>query len=701
MQSRWSQKKAAEFLSRYAAEWGEDLALRTYSSRLLGAEESLVLHGGGNTSVKSAFTNILGDHLPALFVKASGSDLVLIEPENHPAVDLEYLKRLRALTQLSDEAMIREIRTHLFDFHSPTPSIETLVHAFSPQKFIDHTHADAILALTNQPEGERIVKEALGDDVLVLDYVKPGFQLAKASAEALEGSPEKKAMVWMRHGLVTWGDTARESYEAMIQVVTKAQAYGAKKASRPLKVNVPTALESARERWIRVAPVLRGLLAEPGQEADRPYRGVIVRPLISRSVLDFVDSDRGRELALTPPLTSDHLIRTKAFPLWVDSLQDQDVSKLRDQLSRAVHDYRASYDAYLNRHSSQIETGLARFDSAPRVILMPGIGAACSGRDVLAANVCRDITTHTLEVKAQVGAMGRYQGLEEPDLFAMEYYRLQHAKLERRELPLSRQVAVVTGAAGAIGSGTSRVLLEQGCHVAVTDLPGERLDSLVTELKSQFGELVLGVAVDVTERDSVAHGFAEITSQWGGLDLVVVNASVALVSSLEEMDVDAFRGLERVNVEGTLLMLSEAARHFRKQGTGGDVVVVSSKNVFAPGAKFGAYSATKAAAHQLARIASLEMAQIGVRVNMVAPDAVFSEGERKSGLWQEVGPDRMRARGLDEKGLQEYYRGRNLLKARVTATHVANAVLFFFTRQTPTTGATLPVDGGLPDATPR
>jgi NAD(P)-dependent dehydrogenase (short-subunit alcohol dehydrogenase family) len=237
--------------------------------------------------------------------------------------------------------------------------------------------------------------------------------------------------------------------------------------------------------------------------------------------------------------------------------------------------------------------------------------------------------------------------------------------------------------------------------VAVTDLPGENLDILVNELRAAFGARVLGVPLDVTDQNSVATAFRAVIEAWGGVDLIVANAGIAMVSSLAEMSLDSFRKLERVNVEGTLLVIAEAARHFRVQGTGGDIVVVSTKNVFAPGAKFGAYSSTKAAAHQLARIASLALADIGVRVNMVSPDAVFSHGGRKSGLWAEVGPDRMRARGLDEKGLEEYYRQRNLLKAKVTAEHVAKAVLFFATRQTPTTGATLPVDGGLPDATPR
>jgi NAD(P)-dependent dehydrogenase (short-subunit alcohol dehydrogenase family) len=211
----------------------------------------------------------------------------------------------------------------------------------------------------------------------------------------------------------------------------------------------------------------------------------------------------------------------------------------------------------------------------------------------------------------------------------------------------------------------------------------------------------MACGLDVTEPESVAGGFGDVIEQWGGVDLVIVNAGIAMVSSLSEMNLEAFRRLERVNVEGTLLVLSEAARHFRLQGTCGDLILVSTKNVFSPGARFGAYSATKTAAHQLARIASLEFAEIGVRVNMVAPDAVFAHGSRRSGLWDEVGPDRMKARGLDARGLEEYYRSRNLLKARVTARHVARAALFFATHQTPTTGATIPVDGGLPDATPR
>ncbi len=274
-------------------------------------------------------------------------------------------------------------------------------------------------------------------------------------------------------------------------------------------------------------------------------------------------------------------------------------------------------------------------------------------------------------------------------------------KDNKSDLPLKNKVALVTGAAGAIGYGVCRGLLENGCHLAATDLAGKKLDDFAADLKEIGGERVIGVPIDVTDKGAVARGFASVIQTWGGIDIVVVNAGIPLVSYLKDIELDAFRRLERVNVEGALLTLSEAARHFILQATGGDVIVISSKNVPSPGAGFGAYSATKAACHQLGRIASIELAQYGVRVNMVAPDAVFFEGEYKSGLWEEIGPSRMQARGLDEKELQEYYRNRNLLKIRVTGRHVSNAVLFFATRQTPTTGATIPVDGGLPDATPR
>ncbi|MBF0190894.1 MAG: bifunctional aldolase/short-chain dehydrogenase [Magnetococcales bacterium] len=693
MKNRWSETEAAEYRQRHAPRWGERLALRTYSSRLIGAEKELVLHGGGNTSVKASARTLLGEEIEAIYIKASGWNLKTIEPEGHTGLELAALRPLIGLTTLDEAAMINALRVRRLDSEAPTPSIEALLHIFLPHDFIDHTHADAILALSNQPDGEQHLRAALGDRVAILPYVHPGFALAKAVAERQAAAPECVGMVLRHHGLVTWGQSARQSYDATIELVTRAEEYILRHSRAPKSLRRVTALAAARERYLEAAPLVRGQLAIPTGEADHPFQRFILLPVITRETLNLVDSEQGAERAITPPLTTDHLIRTKPLPLWIDNI---------DAIPAAIAGYQAAYRERFQRLADTTHPPIP-FDPSPRVIFMPGMGAICVGRTGAEVDVTRDILLQTLTVKNRIAAMGAsYQGLNDPDLFAMEYFPPQIKKLKNvREAPLARQVALVTGAAGAIGSGICRELLAHGCHVAAADLPGEGLNSLAEELNRLHPGQLLPVSMDVTSAEAVSAGFAAVVERWGGVDLVIPNAGLAHVAGLEELTLATFQKLQRVNVDGTLLVLAEAARLFRRQGTGGDVVMISTKNVFAPGARFGAYSATKAAAHQLARIASLELAELGVRVNMVAPDGVFADGGRPSGLWAEVGPDRMKARGLDADGLQEYYRNRNLLKARITAQHVGKAVLFFATRQTPTTGATLPVDGGLPDATPR
>ncbi len=390
----------------------------------------------------------------------------------------------------------------------------------------------------------------------------------------------------------------------------------------------------------RIAPIVRGLLAEPTGNQDIPYEPVILKSLMSKEAVDFAGSAKNAEALEYPTPLSEG----QNPPLFLDTVDvDSPSEELRKQLGDAI-------SGYSEQHSSK-----------PEIVCFRNIGIL------------------------YVGQKDNKDSREAPTA----------------DTPLRNKVALVTGAAGAIGYGICCGLLEKGCHLVATDLPGEKLDSFTADLKQTADDCVIGVPIDVTDKESVVRGFESVILTWGGIDIVVVNAGIPLVSYLKDIDLDDFRKLEKVNVEGTFLTLREIARHFILQGTGGDVIIVSTKNVPSPGAGFGAYSATKAAAHQLGRIASIELAQYGVRVNMVAPDGVFSEGKYKSGLWAQVGPDRMRARGLDEDGLQEYYRNRNLLKARITGRHVANAVLFFATRQTPTTGVTIPVDGGLPDATPR
>jgi len=675
-------------------------AALAYVSRLLGAESTLVLHGGGNTSVKTPLVDGTGTVVPALVVKASGVDLSTIGADGFVPLEMAPLLRLRPLADLTDLDMVHELRRATLWPGCGDPSIEALVHAFLPARVVLHTHADAILALTNRRDGEAVAREALGGDVAVLPYVEPGFRLAKAAAELAEASPGAIGMVWSRHGAVAWGDDPREAYERMIEIVTRAERFLDRRAvSVPVAAAAAAADPATLARLLALAPIVRGALSPESGDADRPRRPIVLRSLTDPEVRAFVDASDARALALTPPLTSDHLIRTKAQPLFLEGLAWDDAARLCGQVADAVAAYAAGYTGYIERGTERNPDSIVPFDPLPRVVLVPGVGAFCAGSDARAATIAADITAHTLAVKARVG--GEYEGLNEEQLFDMEYKPQQHAKLARQALPLTGHVALITGAAGAIGAGVARGLLGAGCAVALTDLPGPALDGLAAELRRDDRHAVLALPLDVTDEGSVARAFGDVVRAWGGIDLVVVNAGIAHVSPLATMDLEAFRRLERVNIEGTLLVLREAARLFELQQTGGDVVLVSTKNVFAPGATFGAYSATKAASHQLARIASLELAALGVRVNMVAPDAVFGEAARRSGLWAEVGPGRMRARGLDEKGLEEYYRERNLLKARVTAEHVARAVLFFATRQTPTTGATIPVDGGLPDATPR
>jgi NAD(P)-dependent dehydrogenase (short-subunit alcohol dehydrogenase family) len=394
-------------------------------------------------------------------------------------------------------------------------------------------------------------------------------------------------------------------------------------------------------RLTPLAPVIRGLLANPTGNQDMPYKTVILKSLTSKEAIDFAASAENAQARRHPaPLL--HRFEKQSGggrmpPLFLDTADfGTEPENLRKQLSDRISEYS-------QRHIAK-----------PEIICLRNLGILYVDR-----------------------------------------------KDNDSDLPLKNKVALVTGAAGAIGYGICRGLLEAGCHLAATDLPGEKLDAFSADLKKTAGEHIIGVPLDVTNKVSVTQGFENTIQTWGGIDIVVVNAGIPLVSYLKDIDLEAFRKLEKVNVEGTLLTLAEAARLFIAQGTGGDIIIISTKNVPAPGAGFGAYSATKAACHQLGRIASIELAQYGVRVNMIAPDGVFSEGKYKSGLWQQIGPQRMQGRGLDEKELQEYYRNRNLLKTTVTGRHVSNAVLFFATHQTPTTGATIPVDGGLPDATPR
>jgi rhamnose utilization protein RhaD (predicted bifunctional aldolase and dehydrogenase)/NAD(P)-dependent dehydrogenase (short-subunit alcohol dehydrogenase family) len=704
MNNAWVEAEANAFVKAHGSEGRAEVARLAYATRLVGSRPGLAMHGGGNTSLKGMVKTLPGDDVAALFVKASGVAMDAITPADFICLDIAYLRKLRALPSLSDEIMANEFRLHMVIPSDRLPSIETLMHAFIDASVVVHTHPTAILTLTNRTDAQAAIAEALGDAVEVVPYLGSGPALGRAVADVFDRGIECRAIVAMQHGLITWGASPKQAYDRTIELVSRAEEH-IRKNRRPVAVmnTVPDA-ETARARYRKIAPLLRGLLSPPSSDPDKPHKKMILAPCISRETLEILDASGATALASTAPLTPDYLVRTKPYPLFVERPDYEDLRNLRRQIAGEIGTFGARYDAYMKRHSSRLpEFDASGFDLLPRVVLLPGLGAVCAGPDISGARTARDITEQALIVKRAIRETGGvYLGATEEHLFDMEFRAFQRAKVADDDPnPLRGHVAIVTGAAGAIGSAICEGLLGRGCHVAATDLAGNPLDSLAASLADRYGDRVIGVPLDVTDGASVSAAFERIGEAFGGIDIVVINAGLAHVSPLTEMNLDAFRKLERVNVEGTLLVLSQAGKLFGLQNAGGDIVLVSTKNVFAPGAKFGAYSATKAAAHQLCRIASIEFAEMGVRVNMVAPDAVFSHGATKSGLWAQVGPDRMKARGLDEKGLEEYYRQRNLLKARVTAEHVARAVLFFVTRQTPTTGATIPVDGGLPDASPR
>lgn len=692
MQNRYDDAEARAFVRRHQVH-GEALALRVYTSRLIGADPGLVLHGGGNTSVKTVAVDAFGQSVEVLCVKGSGVDLAAVEPSGLPALELAPLRRLRALAGLDDAAMVAELRRRLLDPTAPDPSVETLLHAFLPHRFVDHVHADAIVALTDQPDGEQLVRAALGPDVAILPWIMPGFPLAQAVAAAFERQPGCVGIVLLHHGLFTFGDTAEQSYRRTIELVDRAERFvAARVGAVPAMLRgapAPPPAAARRAQWRSLLPLLRGALAD----------GAVLPVACLRddeAMAAFAAHPAAPAACAQGPITADHVLRTKGRYLFLPAASHGDAAAI----ARAVADYAAWYRGYFEQHV-QPRGGAALRTPLPVVVVAEGLGLAAFAAPRRAAAIAADLAEHTLRVYAQGHALGRFLPLPEADLAEFEYWPLELKKLgQKAPPPLHGRIALVTGAAGAIGCATAELLLERGACVCLVDRDPDRLQSVAARL-ARHGDAVTTAVADLTAPAAVAAAFDACVLAYGGVDLVVQSHGIAHVDRLEQLDVARFRTVVDVNATATMLVLQTAARVLRAQGKGGSIVLQVSKNAFAPGAGFGAYSASKAAALQLGRIAALEFAAFGVRVNMINADAVFGDDEVPSQLWLEVGPDRMQARGLDAAGLRAFYRERSLLKCAVTPRHVAEAVLFFALQATATTGAVLPVDGGLPEAFPR
>ncbi|MEW6517873.1 MAG: bifunctional aldolase/short-chain dehydrogenase [Thermodesulfobacteriota bacterium] len=695
MKNSYDSNEAQRFINAYPDQ-PEDLCLRVYTSRLIGSEADLVLHGGGNTSVKCQVTDIFGEQKDIIYVKGSGWDLGAIEPQGFPGLDLAYLRKLRRLASLSDEEMVNQFRTHLVDATSPNPSIETLVHAFLPHTFIDHTHADAIVTLTNTADCEALLQKALGERIGFLPFIMPGFPLALAVADLYEKNPQINCIILANHGIFTFADEAKTAYGLMIDYVSRAESFLADQNRRKTSASPPGA---ACPDTDIILPLIRGAMRLADENGQTFHLHVRQSEKI-RAALDRADA---RKLLVSGVLTPDHVIRTKNYPLWLDFTPDENEQQMARRISAEFAAYEERYNAYFQRQLAAKMVARTRLDPKPRVMLVRGLGLVASGETPQAAIISADIAEHTIAAKISGAAVAPYRELDESSIFDMEYWSLEQAKLGRGKKPLlAGRVALVTGGGGAIACGIGRKLLAAGARVFLTDINQERLAKVRDMLAGQFGAtMVSSLIMDVADSLSVQQCFSRLIREAGGLDILVPNAGIAHVARLQDLDEQIFQQVLAVNLMGVFQVIKAATPIFTRQAGGGNIIINSSKNVFAPGEAFGAYSASKAGAHQLGKIAALELAPLKVRVNMINADAIFDDAGVSSGLWDVVGPDRMKARHLDPAGLKEYYRQRNLLKTEVLADHVGNAVVFFASNQTPTTGATLPVDGGIMAAFPR
>ena len=667
MESRWSDDDARGL---------DPVGLRVYTSRLIGAEPALVLHGGGNTSVKLDAHDHRGRPCRALAIKGSGSDLRTIEPSDFARLHLDDLEALRPRSEMSDDEMLAYLARSSLDPDAPRPSIETLLHAFLPEAWVDHSHADAVLALTNQPDGERLVREVYGDRVAVAPYVLPGFKLAQLTADVYDANPGVEGLVLDMHGLVTFGTTARESYERHIELVSLAEDYV--RPRLPAHGSAPGDEAAAAE----LAPVLRGSLSTA--------KRVLVRCDGSPRVRAFVDRPDLDQISQQGPVTPDHVLRTKRLPL---VLRATDPEGVRD----AVAAYRAAYERYAREHGG---ADAFQHDSGPRVVLAPGIGMFTTGASWDEAGMVADMYRHSMDVIEAATAIGAYRALPANDLYDMEYWPLELYKLTRAppERELARRVALVTGAGRGIGRAIAQALAADGAYVFVTDIDLDAATA-VAEAITANGDRAQALPLDVTSEGETARAFAAAAAQAGGVDIVVSNAGIAAAAPLDDLELDTWRRSLDVNATGHFLVCRAALRQMRAQGLGGSIVLICTKNALDPGAGFGAYSAAKAAQLQLGRVLAVEGGTDGIRVNMVNPDAVF-EG---SGLWDaELRAGRAAAHGVAVDDLESFYAQRNLLGRRVTGPDVAEAVSFLASdRSAKTTGAVIPVDGGLRGAFPR
>lgn len=651
MKSLWNAAEAATFAG--------PLGPRVYSSRLLGRDKSLVLHGGGNTSVKLRQTNLFGEDEAVLYVKGSGWDLETIEEAGFAPVALDYVRRLADLPALSDPQMVNELNTHMLRAGAPSPSVETILHAILPHVYVDHTHADAVLSVSNAPQGEARIREIYGDRVVVIPYIMAGFDLATFCARAFreQAGAQTIGMVLLSHGMFSFGADARESYERMITLVGMAEAYleSNKAWAVPLPAPKPATVAS-----VEIATLRRAVSGAAGVP-------MLLRANDGPRFLAFAQHAQVAELSQRGPATPDHVIRTKPVPM----------------LGRDVEKFAAAYRAYFERQSQKAKAPKIILDPAPRMALDPQLGFVAIGRTAKDTAIVEDLYEHTIDVILRAEALGGWNAVDEGHIFDIEYWDLEQAKLRKggSAPAFTGEVALVTGAASGIGKACVEAFLRRGAAVLALDL-----NPAIASIWPRAD--VLGVTCDLTDAVAVQAALAHGTKRFGGLDMLVLNAGIFPASqAIQDIAPDLWRKTMSVNVEANLRLMQGCHPLLKLAPRGGRVVVIGSKNVPAPGPGAAAYSASKSAMNQLARVAALEWGKDGIRINSLHPNAVYD-----TALWtDEVLAARAKAYDLTVA----QYRSNNLLRTEVVSKDVAElAAEMCGSLFAKTTAAQVPVDGG-------
>jgi rhamnose utilization protein RhaD (predicted bifunctional aldolase and dehydrogenase)/NAD(P)-dependent dehydrogenase (short-subunit alcohol dehydrogenase family) len=652
------------------------LALRVYTTRLLGHDPRLVLHGGGNTSCKTTATDLVGDRWPVLCVKGSGWDMATIEPAGLPAVKLDGLRKARKLGKLSDEDMVALQRSNLIDPSAPNPSVETLLHAFLPHTFVDHTHSTAILSVVDQDGSRQLCKEIFGEKLGFVPYIMPGFDLAVAAADVFEEDDSVEGLILDKHGIFTFGDTAKEAYERMIHYVSLAEDYVAKNG-KPVVARAASAMPLAGPRDI--APMLRGAIAF--RRGPREIERFVSAFRTSPEIVKFVGADNLSDLAWRGVSTPDLSIRIKTGPMVLPAPELATLTGYGQVIRDRVAAFTSDYSTYFTRNNARVGGDRVMLDPMPRLTLIPGLGLFGHGRTLKDAKIAADCAEMWIEAVVGAEAIGEFRPLSHDQLFDLEYWSLEQAKLKSAKPKiLTGQVMIVTGGGGAIGAATAQLFAANGAHVAVLDLDWATAEAAA----KQAGNDSIGLACDVTDRNSVSAAFDAVIDAYGGADVVISNAGAAWEGGIGEIDDAMLRKSFELNFFAHQTVAQQAVKLFRQQGTGGVLLFNVSKQAVNPGANFGAYGLPKAATLFLSRQYALEYGKHGIRVNAVNADRI-----RSGLLTDKMIASRSAARGLS----REDYMSGNLLGQEVTAADVAQAFLHQVLAERTTADVTT-VDGG-------